>query len=152
MPFCPKCGRQLANSDAFCGQCGRPLNQAPSRPKGKASKIVWFSVIALAVVWAMAQIMQLTMYPPGRELALRDDIYTFGSQDALDEFESLRGPTATRYGVKEEVMGDATFIPGGTRVRVIKSDAKRRRIAPTEGNHAGKEGWVEVDWLAARVE
>ena len=48
--FCPKCGMDNPESNAFCGKCGIKLQQNISKNSPKKESRVWIALVILAVV------------------------------------------------------------------------------------------------------
>lgn len=47
MPFCPKCGNEVANTDTFCNKCGTSIQEIPAEGAGTKVNQVAYAVLAI---------------------------------------------------------------------------------------------------------
>ena len=47
MPFCTKCGNEVANTDTFCNKCGTSIQEIPAEGAGTKVNQVAYAVLAI---------------------------------------------------------------------------------------------------------
>lgn len=159
MAFCRHCGTELANDSAFCGQCGKPVNESSGgmskEEKKRVRVLVYLGAIVLLVLLFILGILIGKELGNDKKSTKEETISTEKSdEEAVDEVVENNSGDAFVVDLLESHLTSSSLVTDSfepmVQYRDVNDDGIKELLLFYEEKDENGEVWGKIDYWIVR--